>query len=93
MSKQFPILMHPTDWRKYPDCPKTIPWNILEPYENQALKNHTQSLKILAERGGLDPIEVMAIIEGKSIFDYDDCDNYDKNLFKAVMFVKNLVKK
>lgn len=44
----------------------TIPWKILEPHEDQAYKNHCQSLHRLAERGGLSPCEAIAVIEDRS---------------------------
>ena len=43
--------------------PEWIPWELLEPHEEQAIKNHDQTLEQLAARGGLDPCEAVAIIE------------------------------
>jgi len=45
--KLFPILS------PHEDGPKSIPWYLIEPHEEQALKNHYQTLNRLAERGGL----------------------------------------
>jgi hypothetical protein len=39
---------------------------MLTPYESQALNNHSQTLECLAERGGLDPVEIIAILDGCS---------------------------
>lgn len=47
-----------------------IPLDIIEPHENQALKNHGQTLKRLAERGGLSWIEALCILEDRE-FDYN----------------------
>ncbi len=47
-------------------CPKTIPWDFIEPHEKQALDNHDQTLQRLNERGGLDVVELRAVLEGKS---------------------------
>lgn len=47
-----------------------IPFSLLD--ENQAIKNHQQSLKRLSERGGLSACEALAIIEKrpwKSMFE------------------------
>ncbi len=43
-----------------------IPWSLITPHEKQAKSNHDQSLKRIAERGGLDPLEAVAVIEDKS---------------------------
>lgn len=42
-----------------------IPWDIIEPHEKQAEINHGQTLKRLAERGGLSPCEAVAILEDR----------------------------
>lgn len=52
--REFPIM----GWR-------TIPWSLIAPYELAARKNHHQSLERLAERGGLDPAEAVAVFEGR----------------------------
>lgn len=44
----------------------SIPWATVEPFEDQAQKNHGQSLSQLAERGGLAPQELWCIINGKT---------------------------
>lgn len=50
--KMFPIMHAPY-----------IPWEVIAPFEHQAQKNHYQSIKRLAERGGLDPTEAVAVLE------------------------------
>lgn len=42
-----------------------VPWEMMAPHERQADLNHSQTLKRLAERGGLSPTEAIAVIEGK----------------------------
>jgi hypothetical protein len=37
------------------------------PHEEQALINHDQSLERLNERGGLSPMEMLHVIEGKRV--------------------------
>jgi hypothetical protein len=46
-------------------CPRTVPWSLLAPHEAQAKRNHDQTLKRLAERGGLCPSEMVNVIEGR----------------------------
>lgn len=49
-------------YKKYfVECPLEIPMNLLN--EEWAQNNHSQTLKRLAERGGLDPTEILANIE------------------------------
>lgn len=43
---------------------RSIPWGLIEPQEAQARHNHDQSLRRLAERGGLDIMEAYAILRG-----------------------------
>lgn len=43
---------------------KSIPMALLQPYEEQALRNHNQSLQRLAERGGMDSCEILGIVRG-----------------------------
>lgn len=45
--------------------PPSIPWSVVEPHGRQALKNHSQTLERLAERGGLAPSELMAVLEDR----------------------------
>lgn len=47
---------------------KAIPLEVIAGHEEQALRNHRQSLKRLAERGGLHPIEAMAVLDDKPLF-------------------------
>lgn len=45
------------------ECPRRVPWSVLAPHEKQAMSNHGgQSLERLAERGGLSPKEMFAVI-------------------------------
>ncbi len=42
-----------------------IPLEIIKPHEKQAIRNHGQTLKRLAERGGLDWIEALCVLEDR----------------------------
>jgi hypothetical protein len=55
----FPVLQAPDG------CPRAIPWRLLAPHEEQAQRNHYQSLERLAERGGLCPSEMVAVLENR----------------------------
>lgn len=56
--RTFPIL-----GPRWPGAPRTVPWAFMEPHRRQALKNHDQTLERLADRGGLDPGEMVAVVE------------------------------
>jgi hypothetical protein len=47
------------------DCPRMVPWSLVEPHERQAKRNHDQSLETLASRGGLCPLELCAVLADK----------------------------
>jgi hypothetical protein len=42
-----------------------IPWEMILPHEKQAYSNHYQTLKRLAERGGLGAHEALAVLEDR----------------------------
>jgi hypothetical protein len=52
--ERFPILGGPS-----------VPWSLVAPHELQARNNHDQSLRRLAERGGLSPGELWCIVHDK----------------------------
>jgi hypothetical protein len=49
-----------------------VPWDMLAPHEAGAVANHGQTLTRLAERGGLDAGEALALLEGKRWRDISD---------------------
>lgn len=53
----FPILHDPII--------RAIPWAAIAPHERQAQSNHYQSLKRLAERGGLSVVEAVVVLLDK----------------------------
>lgn len=59
-ARRFPI--HSQDRRLIEGCPKSIPWSAIEPHREQAMKNHSQTLERLAERGGLGLDELYAVM-------------------------------
>lgn len=42
-----------------------LPWPMLAPHEQQAQRNHSQSLERLAQRGGLACCEAVAVLEDR----------------------------
>lgn len=44
---------------------RAIPWEVIAECEERAMRNHSQTLTRLAERGGLSPCEAVAILENK----------------------------
>lgn len=66
--ERFPILASTTqqerDYRAA-GIPTAVPWSLVAPHERQALLNHDQTLARLADRGGLSPSELMAVLEDR----------------------------
>ncbi|MGR0185492.1 hypothetical protein [Azospirillum aestuarii] len=60
--RAFPIL-YPT--RRPADAPRSIAWGLVAPHRAQAQINHGQTLERLAERGGLAPCELLAVLEDR----------------------------
>lgn len=67
--KLFPVLLGYLSFREreqYMDCPYSIPWEFIAPHERQAQINHgNQTLERLANRGGLSPDELVAVLEDR----------------------------
>ena len=64
MERRFPVL----GLLKGDSCPSSISWERIAPHEDWALRNHDQSLERLAERGGLDPVEIWCVVTGRSFW-------------------------
>lgn len=67
---------------------KSIPWEIIAPHETQALKNHGQTLKRLAERGGLGWQEALAVLEDKRWKEVAQIEEHEAEK-RVVEIVKN----
>lgn len=62
MHKMFPIMID----KKYQHyLPKEMRWEIIAPHQKQAKANHSQTLERLAERGGLAPCEILAVLQDR----------------------------
>lgn len=55
--------LHPGDRNRIKDCPESVPMAFLN--EEQAYYNHGQTLKRLAERGGLSIREILSVVGKK----------------------------
>lgn len=69
--RRFPVLrqgLTPDERRLR--CPYSIPWSVIEPHAAQAQRNHDQTLERLAQRGGLDPRELLAVLNDRHWRDY-----------------------
>jgi hypothetical protein len=60
--------------RRTPGSPTHVPWAVLAPHEAWALRNHSQTLERLAERGGLSLCEMCAVIEERRWRKMDDAE-------------------
>lgn len=58
MKNKFPILG--SEPKEY------IPLDIVKSHEKQAIRNHSQTLERLAERGGLGWVEILFVLEDKN---------------------------
>lgn len=65
-------------------CPRSVPWEFVAPHEKQAKRNHDQTLQRLSERGGLSPMELVCVIEGRKF------DTSLKDIDAALMLVEFL---
>lgn len=48
--------------------PAELPWSIVEPWREQAERNHSQTLEHLNQRGGLTPEELWLAAHGHGLF-------------------------
>jgi hypothetical protein len=61
----------------------TVPWYVMAPHEAQCQKNHSQSLKRIAERGGFGACEAYAVTHGLTWQDMkNDIEKYTKAWFE-----------
>lgn len=47
------------------ECPRSVPWAFVADHAAQCDRNHSQSPETLAERGGLAPCELVAVVEDR----------------------------
>ena len=62
IKKKFPVITTPRRDGAF------IFWDMIEPHREQAHRNHGQTLERLAERGGLGPEELVAVLEDRAYY-------------------------
>lgn len=70
---------------------RSMPLEMLVEHEKRAILNHGQSLKQLRERGGLAPVEALAILQNKG-WDKLDPKTAEQELFYLVKEYENSLK-
>lgn len=60
MSKRFPVIRGQSRASREVTAtwPRTVPWSFVETFRERAESNHSQTLEVLASRGGLGPDEM-----------------------------------
>lgn len=87
--KTFPVLWqhgrNDVDRMLELHCPRLVPWEFVAEHHEQCQKNHDQTLERLAERGGLAPSEMVAVVEDRPwhAMSIDDQVNQLNTLLKA----------
>lgn len=80
VQEMFPVLT-----RAGANDPKVyFPWAIVAKHEKQADRNHGQTLRRLAERGGLAPCELVAVLEDRAWHRMKDEDAW-RAIYKHVI--------
>jgi hypothetical protein len=72
--KLFPVMGGPA-----------VPWVVIAPHERQAQRNHGQSIQRLADRGGLSPCELLAVLEDRQLGWEGPNDEAAKPLVQAIV--------
>ena len=62
-NKDFPVQLSREELKMFPDVPRSIAWETIAPFDDQAKLNHCdQDLERLAQRGGLSPWELYCVM-------------------------------
>lgn len=87
MDTAFPVFLPSSARQDFGnECPKSIPWRILEPKEVTVLALFKMNLKTLAERGGLDPREIKSVFKGEKL-----TVGSGEPMHECVKFVQDLI--
>lgn len=82
---RFPVMLDPSQRRRFPQCPRVVPREMLRQAEEAVYRNHHQTLDELAARGGLDPIEIICALDGVRLNTFArDCPDPDGALGWAI---------
>ena len=64
-SPLFPLVVDRDRSLAFPEAPTALPWPLVAAHENQALINHGRSIVELAENGGIEWSEMVAVLEDR----------------------------
>jgi hypothetical protein len=67
-------------------CPRTVPWDLLEACVGTVAMNHAAPLPRIAERGGLEPSELVAVLEQRMWKFMSDADAIER--LKAILAMR-----
>ena len=90
----FPVMMDEREWKELNTLedpfklPKHLPMKFMAQFRVRAMKTHDQTLERLAERGGLTPTEICAVMYDKNFFDYW---GYKKMTDEQTTFAINMI--
>lgn len=65
--------------------PRSVPDSVIEGHDEQAQKNHSQTLERLAQRGGLSPLELWCVVHDVSFF-----SNHGMTEEKAIAWLRTI---
>jgi hypothetical protein len=75
------------------DCPREIPWPLIEEYRDGCILNHDQTPEVLSIRGGLSPAEIVGLTQGLRGRDLLACMKMsveqEVELLKAILHLHN----
>jgi hypothetical protein len=64
-SRLFPLVVNRDRSLAFPETPTALPWPLVAAHEDQALINHGHSIAELAQNGGIDRSEMVAVLEDR----------------------------
>jgi hypothetical protein len=64
-SRLFPLAVDRDRTLAFSEAPTALPWSLVAAHEPQALINHGQSVAALAENGGIEWSEMVAVLEDR----------------------------
>lgn len=62
-----------------------IPWGMVAPLEERAQKNHSQTLDRLAERKGLEPTEMLKLLNDEDLFPYKSDPDAEQKIMVMIL--------
>ena len=63
---------------------KAVPWNVVQDHEARAMSNHSQTLDKLARRGGMNPTEMLKIIQDEDLFPFNEDPKAELRLIEII---------